>query len=191
MKVFVLVAFLCVVSLISGKAVDEATSKCLVIYLKNHGFLGKNNARQDLPLECVDIVNDAKKAELEKYREYYQKHNETAKNVDCIIQHLDTTDVIDRQLIELLDLSKAKADEETLKDLASVVPMRTMIQLVKVQHSCSSTTSLEELAVIKADRTFSVIFKEDYASNARLAEPDYCVRKHLKDNGRLDDSIQV
>jgi hypothetical protein len=191
MKVSLLVALLCVVPLISGKALDEASSKCLVIYLKNHGFLGKNIARQDLPLECVDIVNDAKKAELEKYREYYQKHNETAKNIDCIIENLSSTDVIDRQLIELLDLSKAKADNETIKDLASVVPMRTMIQLVKVQQSCNSTTSLEEWAVIKSDSTFNDIFEENYVNEIRTAEADYCVRKHLKDNGRLDDSIQV
>jgi hypothetical protein len=191
MKFLLLITFLCVVPLISGKALDETTSKCLVIHLKNHGFLGKSNARQELPPECVDIVNDAKKAELEKYRAHYQKNNETVKNVDCIIERLDTTDVIDRQLIELLDLSKAKADNETLQDLASVVPMRTMVQIVKVQHSCGSTTSLEELAVIMADKTFSYISKEDYASNARLAEPDYCVRKHLRDSGRLDDSIQV
>jgi hypothetical protein len=191
MKVFLLVALLSVVPLISGKAVNEATSKCLVIHLKNHGFLGKNNARQDLPLECVDIVNDAKKAELEKFREYYQKHNETAKNIECIIERLDTTDVIERELIDMLDLSKSKADNETLNDLASVVPMRKMIQIVKVQESCGSTASMEEWAVIKSDSTFNNIFENHYVSFQRRDDADYCVRKHLKDNGRLDDSIQV
>jgi hypothetical protein len=191
MKVLLLVTLLCVVPLISGKAVDEATSKCLVIHLKNHGFLGRNNKRQDLPVECINIVNEARNAELEKLRVYYQKHNETAKNVDCIMKHLDTTDVIDRELIELLDLSKAKADNETLKDLASVVPMRKMIQIVKVQDLCGSTTSMEEWAVIKSDRTFNDIFEQHYVTFQRRDDADYCVRKHLNDSGRLNDSIQV
>jgi hypothetical protein len=188
MKIFLLVALLCIIPLISGKTLDEATSKCLVIHLKNHGFLGKNNTHQDLPENCVQIVNDARNAELEKYRVYYQKHNETAKNVDCIIENLNSTDVIERQLIDMLDLSKAKADGETLQDLASVVPMRNMIQLV--QHSCGSTKSLEEKAVINADLIFNKIF-EGSSTSSRPAEADYCVRKHLRDNGRLDDSIQV
>jgi hypothetical protein len=191
MKVFLLVALLCVVPLISGKAVDEASSKCLVNYLKNHGYLGKNHTHQELPANCVQIVIDARNAVLEKFRVYYQKHNETAKNVDCSITNLNSTDVIDRQLIELLDLSQAKANKNTLNDLASVVPMRKTIQIVKVQHSCGSTTSLEELAVIDADSTFNNIFEKNYVNEIRSDEADYCVRKHLQDNGRLDDSIQV
>jgi hypothetical protein len=190
MKVFLLVALLCVVPLISGKAVDEATSKCLVIHLKNKGFLGKNNARQELPVNCLQIVNDARNAELNKYREYYQKHNETAKNVDCIIERMSSNDVVDRELIKMLDLStKANVTEETLKELESIVPMRTMIQIVKIQETCNSTTSLEEWAVINADTAFNKIFNS--STNARTAEPDYCVRKHLQDNKRIDASIQV
>jgi hypothetical protein len=191
MKVFLLVALLCVIPLISGKAVDEATSKCLVNYLKNHGFLGKNHTYQKLPANCVQIVNDVKNAELEKYREYYQKHNETANNVDCIIRNMNEKAAIDRELIHLLDLSQANVTEEILKDLESVVPMRTMIEIVKIQYLCNSTTSLEETAVILYDRNFNGIFKQNYVSKLRKAEADYCVRKHLQDKGSLDDSIQV
>jgi hypothetical protein len=191
MRDFLIVALLCVVPLISGRAVDETKSKCLVIYLKNHGFLGRNSTRQDLPLECVDIVNDARKAELEKFRVTFQNKNESTKTVDCIIEHLNTADVIDRNLILTLDLTKSKADYDTLLDLASIVHMRTMIQLVKIQKLCGSTTSLEEWGVINADLAFNEIFEENYVSNLRTAEADYCVRKHLRDNGRLDDSIKV
>jgi hypothetical protein len=68
MKIFVLVALLCVVPLISGKAVDDASSKCLVTYLKNKGFLGGKKNSTPLPEGCSAIVESLKASKVNEIR---------------------------------------------------------------------------------------------------------------------------
>jgi hypothetical protein len=133
MKVFLLIALLCVVPLISGKAIDEATSKCLVTYLRNKGFLGVKDEtpNEELSEDCWRIVRDGRDAEIDKFRRFFKTYQESFNNSDCVIDYLKKTEVFDRGLIGLLDLSKAIADKNTLNKSTTLAPVRGYIQGMK------------------------------------------------------------
>jgi hypothetical protein len=138
MKVFLLAALLCVVPLISGKAVDETTSKCLVNYLRNKGFLGAKDEtpKEELSEDCFNIVKKARDERIDFHSLFLTMSKATSNYSECLVEFLNKTALFDRELIGLLDLSKAKADPTTITETWNLVGMKRNLEIMKGLQSC-------------------------------------------------------
>jgi hypothetical protein len=184
MKVFVIVALLCVVPLISGKAVDDVSSKCVVKYLKNKGFLG--GKKDETPLEegCNTAVESAKAARIEEFRKLFDGDDDTKEHVECMINTLKKTVFFDRALIDSLDLTKAKVGKDQVEATHVVAALVSFVQIMRAQKSCAIDTVFDQGFIEIANEAFNEFFEEEEESEADEDElrVDYCIRKHLVDN---------
>jgi hypothetical protein len=101
--------------------------------LRNKGFLGAKGGtpKEELSEDCWRIVRDSRDAEIDKFRRFFKTYQESFNNSDCVIDYLKKTEVFDRGLIGLLDLSKAIADKNTLNKSTTLAPVRGYIQGMK------------------------------------------------------------
>lgn len=156
MKFFI--ALFCILPLISGMSVDTTSSKCYVNYLKHKGFLGgeKGTPRVVTP-ECSAIVEHAIAGKVEEARQVMVESFESDQ-VECIITKLKKTDTFDRELIEDLDFSKAKVDEETIEESESLGVLTTTVNLIRAMVSCKVEEKFDDNFTKKMQRKFDTLF---------------------------------
>jgi hypothetical protein len=184
MKVFVLIALLCVVPLISGKPIDDASSKCLVTYLKNKGFLGGKKNSTPLPDGCSAIVESLKASKVDEIKKMLDGDDDTKEYADCIINALKKTVFFDRILITSLNFSKAKIGKNEIEAKQSLAAAVSYVQMARALKSCAIDTVFDEEFIEIANDAFDEFFEDEYYEDEDEDDlrVDYCVRKHLVDN---------
>jgi hypothetical protein len=195
MKVFLLVAFLCILPLINSteRDIDDETSlKCIAFHLKNMGFLGaKDETPKELSETCAYVIEVVRGRIAEKYRKKFSFDQEQAKSSDCLVEYLNKTDVFDRYMIKFMDFSKAKVGLETMAKNHYMSGLKSSLEVMKAQQSCDLGTVLDQKVFDIANEDFDGLFEENYLSGLRSDEVDYCVRKHLKKSLKQHSSLEV
>lgn len=178
----VLIAVLCLVPLIEGRAVGgRETDTCIADYLKSKGLIGNGyGSNRTLNPFCEVVVEVTKGHILESVQVEVSSDKEMRGELKCVMDSLKSSDFANYLLLIYVYETNAGGEiDDATANLLKLVQAKVTRAAFDSFIKCQATKKFGEVFDAIADG-------EDSSQEETEASEDYCIRKHIVENNLID-----